>query len=60
VAGAGEQEDAVGAEAAVIAWRKHLMTAGSCPAAAKQALAVVVLLYPLGMALAIDAVASGP
>jgi hypothetical protein len=36
------------------------MTAGSCPAAAKQALAVVVLLYPLGMALAIDAVASGP
>jgi hypothetical protein len=23
VAGAGEQEDAVGAEAAVIAWRKH-------------------------------------
>jgi integrase/recombinase XerC len=37
--------DVVGAEAAVTAWRKHLMTGKAAPATINQALAAVTLLY---------------
>ncbi len=37
--------DVVGAEAAVTAWRKHLMTGKAAPASINQALAAVTLLY---------------
>jgi integrase/recombinase XerD len=37
--------DVVGAEAAVTAWRRHLMTSKAAPASINQALAAVTLLY---------------
>jgi hypothetical protein len=37
--------DVVGAEAAVTAWRRHLMTGKAAPASINQALAAVTLLY---------------
>jgi len=43
--------DLVGAEAAVTAWRRHLLAAGASPATVNQALAAVTLLYEHGPAL---------
>ncbi|MEU4834101.1 tyrosine-type recombinase/integrase [Streptosporangium sp. NPDC023615] len=43
--------DLVGAEAAVTAWRRHLLGAGASPATVNQALAAVTLLYEHGPAL---------
>lgn len=40
--------DLVGAEAAVTAWRRHLLAAGASPATVNQALAAVTLLYEHG------------
>ncbi|MFC7646776.1 tyrosine-type recombinase/integrase [Streptosporangium lutulentum] len=43
--------DLVGAEAAITAWRRHLLAAGASPATVNQALAAVTLLYEHGPAL---------
>ncbi|GAA2986419.1 hypothetical protein GCM10017559_02560 [Streptosporangium longisporum] len=43
--------DLVGAEAAVTAWRRHLLAAGASPATVNQALAAVTLLYEHGPSL---------
>ncbi|HKT03480.1 MAG TPA: tyrosine-type recombinase/integrase [Rugosimonospora sp.] len=55
---AGEHPDAfvdlVGAEAAVTAWRRHLLTAKASPAAVNQALAAVSLLYEHGAGLRVQ------
>lgn len=40
--------DVVGAEAAVTAWRRHLLAAGAAPATVNQALAAVTLMYEHG------------
>ncbi|MFI7438283.1 tyrosine-type recombinase/integrase [Micromonospora haikouensis] len=52
---AGEHPDAfvdqVGAEAAVTAWRRHLITAKASPSTVNQALAAVDLLYEVGAGL---------
>ena len=52
---AGEHPDAfvdqVGAEAAVAAWRRHLITAKASPSTVNQALAAVDLLYEVGAGL---------
>lgn len=45
--------DVVGAEAAVTAWRKHLVTSKAKPAGINQALAAVTLLYEHGASLRI-------
>lgn len=46
--------DVVGAEAAVTAWRKHLLTSKARPAGINQALAAVTLLYEHGTELRIN------
>ncbi|HEY6798470.1 MAG TPA: tyrosine-type recombinase/integrase [Kineosporiaceae bacterium] len=45
--------DAVGAEAAVTAWRRHLLTSGASPSSVNQGLAAVTLLYEHGASLRI-------
>lgn len=40
--------DQVGAEAAVTAWRRHLLTSGASPSSVNQTLAAVTLLYEHG------------
>jgi integrase len=45
--------DVVGAEAAVTAWRRHLLTSGASPSSVNQGLAAVTLLYEHGASLRI-------
>jgi hypothetical protein len=45
--------DVIGAEAAVTAWRRHLLHAKASPATVNQALAAVTLLYEHGARLRI-------